>query len=82
MLVVEKFMICDECGKTHGVDNRGYNAVQHRKSAKKSGWYSKGKIDLCPECWEVRAALSGLAYGGEGPTPMEIMSGKLPKYSQ
>ena len=49
-LVVEKFLLCDECGRTYGVDMRQVTACVHRASAKKEGWVKRGYKDFCPDC--------------------------------
>ena len=48
--IIEKFLVCDECGENFGVDFRDRTAREHRISAKLNDWvYRKGK-DYCPKC--------------------------------
>jgi hypothetical protein len=48
--VIERFIICDECGEPYGVDNRQYTIRQHREGAKMEGWKHRNGRDICPEC--------------------------------
>ena len=53
-VVVESFLVCDECGETYGVDTRQWPGKIHRAHARGEGWhYSRGK-DYCPECWAAK----------------------------
>lgn len=49
--VIEKFIVCNSCGTSFGVDNRDTTIAQHRKEAKKEGWIKIGSVsDYCPFC--------------------------------
>jgi len=51
-LVIEKFIICDECGETDGADNRtaGHSLKRLREIKKSGGWmFYRGK-DYCDRC--------------------------------
>ena len=49
-LVIEKFLMCDICYESYGVDNRIYSARMHRKFSKQEGWVCIGSKDYCEEC--------------------------------
>jgi len=49
--ITERFLICDGCGSTWGVDNRHKGIQQHRDDSKKEGWTRGGMgTDYCEEC--------------------------------
>lgn len=51
MIVIEKFISCDKCGRNFGVDNRSFSIKQHRENAKVSEWrFIRGR-DICPMCY-------------------------------
>jgi hypothetical protein len=51
-LVIEKFILCDFCGESYGVDDRSAcSAVRTiRSDAKRNGWIFYGGRDYCPSC--------------------------------
>jgi len=53
-LVVERFLMCDDCGETFGVDNRSFSTRMQRQSSKENGWHTNGTHDYCPECYKKR----------------------------
>ena len=54
MLIIERFISCDNCGDSYGVDNRSAwkNAKEIRASAKREGWKFWNGSDYCAECVE------------------------------
>ncbi len=49
-LIIEKFLMCDCCGETSGVDTRSYDAKMQRDLSKKEGWVQRGSKDYCENC--------------------------------
>lgn len=51
-VVIERFLICDNCGENFGVDYRNRTAKEQRSAAKYEGWRSSSGKDFCLECIE------------------------------
>ena len=51
-LVIERFLSCDDCGDTYGVDHRSSTAKECRTSAKDDGWSFNKGMDYCEDCTE------------------------------
>jgi hypothetical protein len=56
-VVIETFIICDNCYVNFGVDNRSQTAKKHRENAKKDGWTQKGSKDYCDLCSQLKHPL-------------------------
>ena len=52
--VIEKFIVCDECGETFGVDSREQTITQTRQDAHEDGWITRGSKDYCEDCKKRR----------------------------
>jgi len=66
MVMVERFLICDECGENYGVENRECTGVRHRRHAADDGWTYRGGKDYCPECSKSPAARAEKPQEGKG----------------
>lgn len=49
-VVIERFLICDDCGVPYGLDERRLTISRHRRRAHEKGWITKGSKDYCPNC--------------------------------
>lgn len=50
-VVIETLVFCDGCSENLSADDRSFSAAHIRENRKRAGWYQKGKLDYCPECW-------------------------------
>lgn len=50
MKITERFLVCDNCGQTYGVDDRCMSFSWHRKGARECGWQCGRKWDYCEKC--------------------------------
>lgn len=54
-LITEKFLLCDFCGESYGVDTRQFNtAKQLREDAHRNGWVFYNNHDYCADCRKKR----------------------------
>lgn len=54
-LVIEKFLLCDFCGESYGVDTRQFNTLKNlRQDSRQEGWIFYAGRDYCPMCKEER----------------------------
>lgn len=55
--IIERFLICDGCHESFGVDDRHRTIEKQRIAAKSEGWiYIKGK-DYCDVCGNIKSVV-------------------------
>jgi hypothetical protein len=52
--IIERFIVCDGCGESYGVDVSNHTIERHRRDARADGWSCYGGKDYCPNCRKTK----------------------------